>query len=115
MLPGVGLQHRRQEAVGEGEAGEPEEGGRGYSRRPAAKLLHTLAQVPGPGGQRLQRGVRLVVGGRHSTVTGDGSLRHRQEEVTAQLAWADVCVWYLLPQRWDLTVEDAVEGLLQAG
>lgn len=68
VLPGIGLQHRRQETVWESEAGEPEEGGRGYSRRPAGELLHTLAQVTGPRGQRLQRGVRLVVGERHGTV-----------------------------------------------
>lgn len=66
VLPSVGLQHRRQEAVGEGEAGEPEQGGGRDGLRPASELTDPLAQIPGPGGQGLQRGVRLVGGGRHS-------------------------------------------------
>lgn len=77
VLPGIRLQHRRQEAVWESEAGEPEECGWGYSRRPAGKLLHPLAQVTGPGGQRLQRGVRLAVGERH------GAVKVRGQRVTA--------------------------------
>ena len=53
------LQHGGQEACGEGEAGQPEQDGGVRRRGPAGKLIHALAQVPGPGGQGLQGRVGL--------------------------------------------------------
>ncbi len=60
MLSSRGLQHSGEETVGKGEAGEPEQVG-GLGRLcPACKLIDSLAEIPGPRCQGLQRGVRLV-------------------------------------------------------
>lgn len=54
MLSSVGLQHSREEAVGEGEAGEPEHSGRLDRLYPVCKLTDPLAKIPGPRCQGLQ-------------------------------------------------------------
>lgn len=55
-----GLQHCGEESIGKGEAGEPQQSG-GLGRLcPACKLIDSLAKVPGPRCQGLQRGVRLA-------------------------------------------------------
>lgn len=59
MLASIRLQHSSEEAVGKGEAGEPEQDG-GLGRLcPARKLIDSLAKIPGPRCQGLQRGVCL--------------------------------------------------------
>lgn len=60
MLSSRGLQYSSEETVGEGEARQPEQVG-GLSRFcPVCKLIDSLAKIPGPRCQGLQRGVRLV-------------------------------------------------------
>lgn len=57
-----GLQHRRQEGGGVGEAGQPVQAGVGVLR-PLGQLLDAGQQVTGPGAERLQGGVGLQPGG----------------------------------------------------
>lgn len=58
----MGLQHCCEEAIGEGEAGEPEQVGRLDRFCPEMKLTDSLAKISRPRRQGLQRGVRLVDG-----------------------------------------------------
>lgn len=60
VLPGSRLQHSSEKAVREGEAREPEQVGGLGCPSPACKLSHSLAKIPGPRCQRLQRGICLV-------------------------------------------------------
>lgn len=99
VLPSVGLQHRRQEAVGEGETGEPEQGGGRDGLRPANELTDPLAQIPGPGGQGLQRGVRLVGGGRHSRWGVKPSAGGRQRGGASSRHQEQLLVWTEPPGR----------------
>lgn len=77
------LQHCSEEAIGEGEAGEPEQFGWVGGLGPQLKLTDPLAKISGPCCQGLQRRVGLThthrqtstqTGQQHSTVKDEGRL-----------------------------------------
>lgn len=60
LLPSMRLQHSGEEAIGEGEAGEPEQFGWVGGLGPQLKLTDPLAKISGPRCQGLQRWVGLT-------------------------------------------------------